>query len=182
MGWRIIPIYVDLQAPCNSSIFGGLIPSDFSGANAEGINAANGAVNRMQALGIAGTNMPIYLDVEAYNNSDGNCVNAVRWFVSAWAGRLHQLGYLAGFYSSAASGVADQSAIYGNPSFNQLDAIWFAHWNGDTSLLEPNKSWLPDNIWTNHQRLHQYDSVGGESHGGVSMNIDRDSLDGPIVG
>jgi hypothetical protein len=177
-GWKLVPIYVGLQAPCASISAAKIDPAT---AGAQGAAAAADAMNRAAAIGI-GAQRPLILDMEAYNNSDASCVAAVRAFVSGWAGQLHQGGYLAGFYSSAASGIADQSAIATNPAYNHLDVIWFAHWNNDPSVNEPNKSWLPDNLWTNHQRMHQYRGGQQETFGGVTINIDRNYVDAQVVG
>jgi hypothetical protein len=177
-GWKLVPIYVGLQAPCASISAAKIDPAN---AGAQGAAAAVDAMNRAAALGI-GAQRPLILDMEAYNNSDASCVAAVRAFVSGWAGRLHQGAYLAGFYSSAASGIADQSAIATNPAYNHLDLIWFAHWNNDPTVNEPNKTWLPDSLWTNHQRMHQYRGGQQETFGGVTINIDRDYVDAQVVG
>lgn len=182
MGWRIIPIYVDLQAPCTD--YRALIPLDPAATYNEGLNAANGAVARMQVLGMGVMNAPIYLDVEFYRRDGGACSEAVRRFVSGWTGRLHELGYLAGLYSSSSAAVADLSAVYGNPAYHQLDVIWFANWEDppNPSLVEKNKSWLPDNAWTGHRRIRQYTGGHPETWGGVSLTIDNDNLDAPVVG
>jgi hypothetical protein len=177
-GWKLIPIYVGLQASCSTLSAAKIDPAN---AGAQGAAAAVDAMNRAAALGI-GAQRPLFFDMEAYDNTNSSCVAAVRAFVSGWVGQLHQGAYLAGFYSSAASGIADQSAIAGNPAYNQLDFIWFAHWNNDPSVNEPNKSWLPDNLWANHQRIHQYQGGHQETYGGVTINIDRDSVDSQVVG
>ena len=177
-GWKLIPIYVGLQAPCSTLSAAKIDPAT---AGAQGAAAAVDAMNRAAALSI-GIQRPLFFDMEAYNNTNAACVAAVRAFVSGWAGQLHQGGYLAGFYSSAASGIADQSAIATNPSYNHLDVIWFAHWNNDASTNEPNKAWLPDNLWASHQRIHQYRGGQPETYGGVTINIDRDYVDAQLVG
>jgi hypothetical protein len=177
-GWKLIPIYVGLQAPCASISAAKIDPAN---AGAQGAAAATDAMNRAAALGI-GAQRPLFFDMEAYDNTNSGCVAAVRAFVSGWVGRLHQGGYLAGFYSSAASGVADQSAIAGNTAYNQLDFMWFAHWNNDASVNEPTKAWLPDHLWANHQRIHQYQGGHQETFGGVTINIDRDYVDSQVVG
>jgi hypothetical protein len=177
-GWKLVPIYVGLQAPCATFSAAKIDPAN---AAAQGAAAATDAISRAAALSI-GVQRPIYLDMEAYDNTNASCVTAVRAFVSGWAGQLHQGSYLAGFYSSAASGIADQSAIATNPAYDHLDAIWFAHWNNDPSLIEPTKAWLPDDLWTDHQRMHQYQGGHNETYGGVTINIDRDSVDAQVVG
>jgi hypothetical protein len=177
-GWKLVPIYVGLQAPCSGLNAAKIDPAT---AGAQGAAAASDAMSRAGALAI-GTQRPVILDMEAYDNTDASCVAAVRAFVSGWAGQLHQGNYLAGFYSSAASGIADQSAIATNPSYHHLDVIWFAHWNNEASTNEPTKAWLPDNLWTSHQRMHQYRGGQQETFGGVTINIDRDYLDAQVVG
>ena len=177
-GWKLMPLYVGLQAPCSTLNAAKIDPAT---AGAQGAAAAVDAMNRAAAVGI-GAQRPLFFDMEAYDNTNAGCVAAVRAFVSGWAGRLHQGGYLAGFYSSAASGIADQSAIAGNPAYHQLDFIWFAHWNNDPSVNEPNKTWLPDHLWANHQRIHQYRGGQQETYGGVTINIDRNYVDSQVVG
>jgi len=177
-GWKLMPLYVGLQAPCSTLNVAKIDPAT---AGAQGAAAALDAMNRAAALSI-GTQRPLFLDMEAYDSSNSACVAAVRAFVSGWAGQLHQGGYLAGFYSSAASGIADQSAIAGNPACHQLDVIWFAHWNNDPSTNEPTKAWLPDHLWANHQRIHQYRGGQPETYGGVTINIDRNYVDAQVVG
>jgi hypothetical protein len=177
-GWKLIPIYVGLQAPCSTLNAAKIDPAT---ATAQGAAAATDAMNRATALGI-GAQRPLFFDMEAYNNSDASCVAAVRAFVSGWAGQLHQGSYLAGFYSSVASGIADQAAIATNPAYNHLDVIWFAHWNDDPSVNEPNKAWLPDHLWADHQRIHQYRGGQPETFGGITINIDRNYVDAQVVG
>jgi len=177
-GWKLLPLYVGLQAPCSTLQAAKIDPAN---AGAQGAAAAVDAMNRAAALGI-GSQRPLFFDMEAYNNSNASCVAAVRAFVSGWAGRLHQGGFLAGLYSSVASGIADQTAIANNPAYNQLDLIWFAHWNNDPSVNEPTKAWLPDHLWANHQRVHQYRGGQQETYGGVTINIDRNFVDAQVVG
>jgi hypothetical protein len=61
--------------------------------------------------------------VEAYRIDDASCRSAVLAFMNAWTSRLHDLGYLSGFYSSMASGVADQVAAY-RTSGHAHPTIW----------------------------------------------------------
>ena len=102
MGWSLIPIYVGLQAPCNS--FGQEIQPRH--AASEGLRAALGAMRDAHMFGL-GKGGPIYFDMEAYNNGDTVCRNSVLSFLSAWTRELHARGYVSGVYSSAASGAQD---------------------------------------------------------------------------
>ena len=177
-GWKLIPIYVGLQAPCTTAW--GVATIDPGLEYAEGVAAANDAVAKQSALGIGG-GTPVYYDMEHYN-ADATCRGTVRQFMNGWIAQLHNLGFLAGIYSSASSGIADMSNAIGNPSYYLPDEIWFAHWNGDPSTNEPNQAWLPNSTWTNHQRTHQYLGGHNEVFGGVTINVDSNYLDGAVVG
>ena len=174
-GWRLAPLYVGLQAPCSG--IGALInPPE---AWLEGNLAAEDAIARAQALGL-GAGTPIYFDMEAYNNADAVCSAAVVNFVNGWDFRLHWLGYQAGFYSSAASGIADQLRMVGTPGYVLPDAVWFAHWNNVASVW--GDPYLPNIYWALHQRIHQYTGGHDEGYAGVTLNIDGDALDAPTAG
>jgi len=176
-GWRLAPLYVGLQAPC---VFqGGLGLIDPASAAGQGGAAADDAVTRAANLGL-GAGTPIYFDMEAYNSGDANCRNAVLTFVTYWVAVLHNRGYVAGYYSSSASGIADEAAVFNNPGYLKPDDIWFANWNNQTNIF--GDPYFSDALWTNHQRLHQYQGGHNESYGGVTLNIDNDVDDGQLAG
>jgi len=135
------------------------------------------AVDAVQQAGYRGLGpgTPIYFDMEAYDSSNGSCVDAVTAFMSGWIAGLHNNGYVAAMYGSAASGVRDMANVYGNPPYT-LDAIWFAHWNGDPSLY--GDPYFSDSVWQG-ARIHQYQGGHDEVWGGVDINIDNDSVGGP---
>jgi hypothetical protein len=169
VGWHLIPTYVGLQAPSNSCGCASITPSQ---AAAQGAAAATDAVNDAQAVSIPAGN-PIYFDMEAYSRGGSNS-SSVLSFLSAWTSRLHALGYLSGIYSSGASGITDLVNARGT-SFVEPDDIWFAEWNGSQSM---SSGYIPAGAWSNHQRIHQYNGGHDETYGGVTINIDGDSLDG----
>jgi hypothetical protein len=175
-GWRLAPLYVGLQAPC---VFqGGLGLINPGAAPSQGVAAADDAVNRAANFGLGG-GTPIYFDMEAYNSADATCRNAVITFVTYWVAELHNRGYVAGYYSSSASGIADEASAVGTG--NQVpDDIWFANWNGRANIF--GDPYIPDSYWVNHQRLHQYQGGHNESYGGVTLNIDNDVDDGQLAG
>ncbi len=62
------------------------------------------------------------------------------------------------------------------------DLVWIADWNGrrDTS-----SSYVRQDGWRPHRRVHQYVGGHNETHGGVTINIDRNWLSvggGSVVG
>jgi Domain of unknown function (DUF1906) len=174
-GWRLAPLYVGLQAPCQT----GLSPIDPNQAGAQGSAAADDAVTRAANIGLGG-GTPIYFDMEGYNSGDVTCRNAVLTFVTNWVAELHNRGYVAGYYSSSASGIADEAAVVGKPGYQWPDDIWFANWNNQTNIF--GDPYFSDALWSNHQRLHQYQGGHDEAWGGVLINIDRDVNDGQLAG
>jgi hypothetical protein len=171
-GWRLIPTYVGLQAPCASGNVGPRMSSDFNTAIGEGYGSALDAVQSAGALGL-GPGTPIYFDMEAYTPS--SCGTPVRGFIAGWIFGLHEHQYVAGMYGSAGAGVNDIALAQDDPLY-RLDAIWFAHWNGDPSLFDP--QYFSDSLWPN-ARIHQFLGGHDESWGGVVINIDSNQVGGP---
>jgi hypothetical protein len=175
-GWNLVPLYVGLQAPCVSQ--GGLATINPASAGTQGLQAADDAVARAAKFGLrAGS--PIYFDMEGYGSSL-TCSSAVETFLSVWTAELHRRGYASGVYGSSASTMADAAGVYLNPAYHRPDDVWFAHWNGCATDLDP--SYFPNQYWANHQRLHQYVGNTTETWGGVTLNIDRDYDNGAVVG
>lgn len=96
------------------------------------------------------------------------CLASVVRFVSGWTQRLHQLGYKAGFYSSAASGVSALVDAVSAGIGPMPDHLWIAQWNNQATAAS---SYVPDSYWP-AQRVHQYSGGHNESYGGVTLNID----------
>jgi hypothetical protein len=171
-GWRLVPIYVGLQAPSNGC---GCAAISASAAASQGTAAAQDAVAHAQAIGL-GPGNPIYDDMEGY--SRGSNSSTVLAFLGAWTAQLHAAGYASGVYSSADSGVADLVAKAGT-GYAEPDDIWIARWNDAQDTSDPN---VPSSDWPSHQRLHQYNGAHNETYGGVTINIDGDYLDGATAG
>lgn len=172
-GWRALPIYVGLQAPCVGQ--GGLahLSRSVSTAVGQGKSAADDAVARAQRFGL-GRGNPVYFDMEYYDTSDSSCVNAVNAFVGAYTTELHRLGYLAGVYSSS-RGI--RSMLYGSTPLT--DDVWIANWNGKQSVF--GDPYVPDSAWSHHQRVHQYAGGHNATYGGVTINIDSNYVDGAVA-
>jgi hypothetical protein len=173
-GWHLLPIHMGLQPYCTTSNK----EFRFTAANAvsSGRAAADEAVAAARALGLA-AETAIFLDVEAYSTTDPACRAAVLNYQSAWTTRLHDLGFLSGFYSSLGSGVADQVTAYPSPSWVRPDYLWFARYDGVATVSNPA---IPESYWP-HRRIKQYQSPaqtgGPETWGGMSLSVDRNQLD-----
>jgi hypothetical protein len=171
MGYRLIPTYVGLQAPCNKRYQDGFT---MERPALEGRLSADDAVRRARALGIP-RRAPIYFDMEAYNSRKPRCREAVLRFLHAWSGRLHKHRYRSGVYSSAASGIRDLGLARG---VTKPNAIWFAHW--DRKARVHGDPYIPDSWWAGHRRIKQYRGGHKERHGGVTINVDSNIVDGPV--
>ncbi|MEU8796824.1 DUF1906 domain-containing protein [Spirillospora sp. NPDC048819] len=170
MGYRITPTYVGLQAPCGSR------PQRFTAKNAakQGRKAAVDAARKAKALGIP-EGAPIYLDMEAYDIGKPRCRDAVLRFVDNWVRKLKKVGYTPCLYSSVKSGIRDVGRATG---ISKPVAIWFAHWNGKAEVY--GDRYIPDHWWHPHRRIKQYRGDHREQHGGVTLTIDSNIVDGRV--
>jgi hypothetical protein len=173
MGWGLLPTYVGPQAPCWGAGSGVLISP--GSAAAQGSAAAADAIGDARSLNLpAGS--PIYYDMEAYNGGT-SCTNAVLRFLGAWDRQVQAAGYVTGVYSSQDSGIVDmQSGAVGKlPGFTPPEAIWIALWDKVASLNDGALTWPPP------ARSKQYAGNINATVGGITLNIDRDFVGGPLA-
>ena len=173
MGWGLLPTYVGPQAPCWGAGNGVLISP--GGAVAQGSAAALDAVGDARSLGLpAGS--PIYYDMEAYNGGS-SCTNAVLRFLGAWDRLVQAAGYVSAVYSSQDSGIVDMQsgAVKKTPGFTPPNAIWIALWDNVASLNDGTLTWPLS------ARSKQYAGSVNATIGGVTLNIDRDFVGGPLA-
>ncbi|MET8698458.1 DUF1906 domain-containing protein [Kitasatospora sp. NPDC004723] len=178
MGWRFLPVHVGLQAPCSDLTHK---PKRIDPARAaqQGREEAAEAVQGLRAVGI-GQGSPVFLDIEAYPVRDPACGQAVVDFTVGWTQALHTAGYRSGFYSSLDSGIADLAAAARAGSSPLPDTLWYARWDdrADTTGGGP----LTADLWSQHQRVHQYHGNVEETYGGATLAIDRNQVDAPLAG
>jgi hypothetical protein len=178
-GWRLLPIWVGPQASCSTLGNTTRLSSDPATASSQGAAEAQAAATAATNLGM-GAQTPIYFDMEAYPRG-GACSASVQSFADGWVRQLNASGYLGGMYSSLCSGILDvMGPAIGGTTQRPLDAIWIAAWNNTPNIYGFGAPCaLPDSLWNNHQRVHQYIGGHNESYGGVTMNIDSNAVDGP---
>jgi photosystem II stability/assembly factor-like uncharacterized protein len=169
-GWRLIPTWVGPQAPC--STFTSKISTNTTTAFNQGVNEAASAISAANALGLS-TSI-VYYDMENYNSGDATCKAAVNSFINGWVQRMHSSSFLAGVYGSATNANSGWATIANVPN-----NVWIALWNGvaSTTGLSP----LPDSLWSNSQRIHQYAGGHNETWGGITFNIDNDIENGRVA-
>jgi hypothetical protein len=174
LGWKLIPLYVGAQPPCQT----GSSPEKLTASTAASLGAkdAADAVAKASALGMkAGS--PIYLDMEAYDIKNKACNDAVLTYVRSFTKTLRAKTYRGGYYgftSSSAKAVAtaaDKKDLPGN--------LWYA-------LYDKKDTTTADWPWgagqfTPHSRGHQSLVNSRETRGGVTLTVDRDSWDAPVA-
>ncbi|MFF0222635.1 glycoside hydrolase domain-containing protein [Streptomyces sp. NPDC004629] len=174
VGWKLIPIYVGAQPPCQT----GSSPEKLTATTAASLGAhdAADAVAKAAALGMkAGS--PIYLDMEAYDVTNKACNNAVLTYVRSFTKTLRGKTYRAGMYgftSSSAKAIAtaiDKTDLPGN--------LWYALWDKKNTTTA-DWPWGPTQ-YTNHSRGHQYMVNSKETRNGYTIIVDRDAWDAPVA-
>ena len=182
-GWRLLPITLGPQASCNPhfprySDDKRINPSStdvYRAARRQGRAEAEEAVRVAQGLGI-GKGSTLWYDMEAYDIGITSCRESALWFTSAWTWKLHDLGYVSGVYSSAASGIKalDDARVNRPGTFELPDRIWLARWDG---VADTSSSYLREDGWRPGGRVKQYRGGHDETWGGVRINIDTNFLD-----
>ncbi|XDV61667.1 DUF1906 domain-containing protein [Streptomyces sp. R33] len=173
-GWKLVPLYVGAQPPCQT----GSNPERFTTADAAAVGTANGsdAVAKASALGMK-PGSALYLDMEPFNLSDAPCLDAVLTYVRAWDKAVRTQRYWPGMYgftSSSAAAVANASDRRDLPAI-----LWYALWDKNETTTDDWR-WDP-NLYTGHRRAHQYAANSTETRGGVTLTVDRSTWDAPVA-
>ncbi len=181
-GWRLLPITLGPQASCttrdrylqqvriNPSARKGYVK-----ARRQGRAEAEKTVARAAQLGLS-SGSTLWYDLEAFNIAGRDCRESALSFLSSWTKRLHQLDYVSGVYSSAASGLKmlDDAGATRPDAHTMPDQVWIADWNGRADV---GSTYIRSGSWMPHSRVHQYRGGHDETWGGVRINIDSNWLD-----
>ncbi|MFG3660937.1 glycoside hydrolase domain-containing protein [Streptomyces sp. NPDC047706] len=173
-GWKLIPLYVGAQPPCQTS----RNPERFTASTAAsvGVSNANDAVAKASALGMK-PGSPIYLNMESYDITNKACNDATLTYVRSFTKTLRAKTYRAGYYgfsSSSAKAIAtaaNRTDLPGN--------LWYALWNNKNTTTA-DWPWDPK-LYTNHSRGHQYMVNSKETRGGHTITVDRNAWDAPVA-
>ena len=182
-GWRLLPIALGPQASCQPRF--PRYKDDFKisnkPANAYAAAAAQGTVEAdknaadAMAYGI-GPGSTIWYDLEGFDLTNTACRESALVFTSAWVSRIKAHGYVAGFYSSASSGIKmlDDARTERPGQFALPDRIWIARWDG---VANTSTTYIPEDGWRPGGRMKQYLGGHNETWGGVTINIDSNFID-----
>lgn len=174
-GWKLLPVYVGLQAPCTDRLTTDTITA--SKATAQGTASATDAITSLTAIGLQPGSI-VYADMENYNPNVAACRRAVLDYLGAFTKELHRRGYLSGVYANLGSGAAHLSAAYLSTAYARPDVLWLARWDGEQSMT--GFTGIPATSWKVHQRAKQYLGDHDETYGGVTMRIDSNWVDAPV--
>ena len=189
-GWRLIPITVGPQAWCQGRYQDKVRISpnptdDYAVAREQGRLEARETVRRARALGIVAKST-LWYDLEAFDTTRTHCRVSAVSFLSAWTNKLHDLGYVSGVYSSAASGIKalDDARIAEPGRFTMPDRVWIAEWMKPADYTAPPtatpptlySTYVSEDAWLPNNRMRQYRGGHEETYGGVRINIDTNYL------
>ncbi|MFB6776931.1 MULTISPECIES: glycoside hydrolase domain-containing protein [unclassified Streptomyces] len=173
-GWKLIPLYVGAQPPCQTSNN----PEKMTAANATALGATDGAdaVTKASALGMR-TGSPVYLDMEYFDPTNTSCVNTVLAYIRSWDKTVHAKGYWTGFYGFSNSSAAVVAKATTRTDLPEI--LWYARYDdiySTTTGFPYDKT-----LWTGHRRGHQYAVNKKVTHDGATLTIDRDAWDAPVA-
>jgi hypothetical protein len=183
-GWKLLPITLGPQAPCNPRFprYGNdpVINNDpgktgrYGKARKQGYVEAGRAVTAAGKLGIS-AGSTLWYDLEGFDQTNVRCRNASLAFLSGWTRGIHEPHYVSGVYSSAGSGIwaLDQARMKTPDLYHLPDQIWIARWDGQANT---STSYISDKGWRPGGRMKQYVGGHNETWGGVTINIDRNFL------
>lgn len=182
-GWRLLPIALGPQASCLDRFprykddfkIDPKPDSGYAAARAQGVVEATKNVADATALGI-GPGSTLWYDLEAFDLGNTHCRESALAFVSSWVTRTKELGYVAGFYSSASSGIKmlDDARLKRPGVFALPDRIWIARWDG---IANTSTSYIAEDGWRPGGRMKQFKGGHNETWGGVTINIDSNYLE-----
>jgi hypothetical protein len=159
-GWGIWPIWFGLQASCvNNTNIHHRISTDVATAASQGSQQADAAYDAATNLDLDGS--VLYFDLEPYDTQNATCSASVRAYIGAFVEEAKEDG------ASYVGAYGDVFAVPGdfNSSSPKPDDVWVANnsghratvWNlGAGALGTIKNAALTDDLWSNHERIHQY--------------------------
>jgi hypothetical protein len=181
-GWRLLPITLGPQAWCTDrdryrqQVRINPNPADaYAAARTQGRVEADKTVAAAQRLGIV-AGSTLWYDIEHFDIGRTDCRESALSFLSAWTNQLHRRAYVSGVYSSASSGITmlDDARVLRPGRYFMPDQVWIADWNLKADVFS---SYVRNDGWMPHQRVHQYRGGHDETYGGVTINIDNNWVD-----
>lgn len=178
MGWKFLPLYVGSQSPCVGAAHKRKVRMSTSAPYQQGRREGLDAVRQAQRLGMV-RRSAVYLDMEAYDHKNASCAATTLRFIQGWNSAVRAQGYVAGFYSSADSGIAHLEKARASGARGLPTALWFARWRVPKSV--DNERRIHRNAWQPHRRAHQFTGNVTRTYGGRAVTIDQNLVDAPVA-
>jgi peptidoglycan hydrolase-like protein with peptidoglycan-binding domain len=181
-GWKLLPITLGPQASCQERFprysddfkISATSTGGYAKASTQGTAEGTKTVADAKAHGIV-PGSTLFYDLEGFTYTNTACRESALRFVSAWFARVKALGYRAGFYSSAGSGMKmiEAARVKKTAGITLPDVIWLARYDGKANTSATD--YISDAGWQGN-RVKQYQGGHNETWGGVTINIDRNYL------
>lgn len=178
MGWKLLPLYVSSQSPCVSAPHKRKMRMSTEEPYEQGRREGMDAVRQAQRLGMA-RRSAVYLDMEGYDRHNTECAETTLRFVQGWNNAVRSQGYLAGYYSSADSGIAHLETARAAGARGLPSVMWFARWRVPQSVTAERR--LHARAWQPHRRIHQHSGNVQRTYGGRTLHIDENLVDAPVA-
>lgn len=170
--WDLNFFWVGNQAPCSGYSY--RFSYNTTEAFNEGYNAAYYADKTVYNLGLY-YSVPLSYDLEELNSGNGSCVSASQSYVSGWDVLVAKdAGRTPGVYGSSCG--PDLTAFASTKTVPYY--IHGVDYNNNESPT--NLECVPSGYWVYKQRLKQYRGGHLEEYGGVRLEVDSDSAEGPV--
>lgn len=171
--WDLAPIWVGPQAPCTS--YTNRFSTVAATAYSQGEAQASDAFYEVDTVLQMGSDTPITYDLEAPEQFTSACETAAQSFINGWT---HQLAIsppqTAGVYGSVCdSDLQGFAGISRPPEF-----IYGAWWDNNSATTD--MACVSSSSWDDNQRLKQYLGPHDQPSNGVTLDVDSDSVDGPL--
>ena len=172
MGWGLVGLWVGPQ--CCGTASATVISTNLATAYSQGVSEADKAANQWCAWDLCyGLPEPLVYDFEG--DSDPSAEHS---FLSGWDTELENRLFAPGAYDATDNPTDEvQNWKTGSP-VPQLKGA--ASWNGINS--EWNVPYLSNSDWAFDQRYHQYVNEQSETYNGVTLRVDNDCANSPVLG
>ncbi len=173
-GWGIVGLWVGPQ--CCGTESSTVISTNTTNAYNQGVSEADKAANQWcnwgQCYGLA---EPIAYDFESDTNP-----TAQHAFLRGWTHELQSRLFSAGGYSSTCL-TSNEIGSWASLS-PVVNFIYPAYYDGrDTVYGTPALGCLANSVWVYDQRFHQYQGTHSKTYNNVTLSIDSDCANGPVL-
>ena len=176
-GWGVVGLWVGPQ--CCGTESSTMISTNTTNAYNQGVAEADKAANQWCNWGQCyGLTEPIAYDFEQDTNP-----TAEHAFLRGWTHELQGRLFSAGAYASTCNPTSSEVSSWTSLS-PVINFVYAANWNGADQVYGLSCSGgggVSNSSWVSDQRFHQYQGGHNKTLNGVTLNIDSDCANGPVL-